>query len=473
MERFQESFLDMQDEQEMNLIEWEEKNKKNPNKKPPNDDDDENDDDSVDLLGNLQDDAEEEDGIKFADFFDRPKAKGKPAGGTKERKARKEDVEDLSMRMDDDEEEDGDEDVAEADEDDVAEKDEADEEGGEGDGGDSDSDGFIAIDEKETDFELKEQRMKERIKQLEEKALQKRTWELMGEAKAKDRPVNSLLQTTLDFEHRTRPKPLITEDTTKTLEKIIKSRILSDAFDDVIRKLPPNAGTFKPRKQALDHEKSKLSLAEIYEKEFAQQVMGQAPVDKLREVHKEVQEMWEELCNQLDALTNYQFTPKRISEELKVIPNVAAVRMEEAMPELVSEAHALAPEEVHRKQRGDLQTDQEMSKEQRRNKRATNKRRASLKKASKEHAVKTKEALTGKKQKLGEKEGKEAALAKLHKEGGRNVQVVEKDSQVDTSQFTKSSKFFSKIQEFADGGGQAPPPTKRRKRIDSAATLKL
>lgn len=48
----------------------------------------------------------------------------------------------------------------------------------------------------------------------------------MGEANAKSRPVNSLLEEDLDFEHRGKQVPVVTEETTKSLEEMIKKRIL-------------------------------------------------------------------------------------------------------------------------------------------------------------------------------------------------------------------------------------------------------
>lgn len=61
---------------------------------------------------------------------------------------------------------------------------------------------------------------------LEDENVADKPWELMGEANAKRRPENSLLETDLDFEQAAKPTPVITEEVTKSLEDLIKSRIL-------------------------------------------------------------------------------------------------------------------------------------------------------------------------------------------------------------------------------------------------------
>jgi U3 small nucleolar RNA-associated protein MPP10 len=74
----------------------------------------------------------------------------------------------------------------------------------------------------------------------------------------------------------------------------------------------PIENNFKPRFE-LDQEKSKLSLAEIYEQEYLQKVGGVEKEDPLDEKHVEIDALFKKLCYKLDALSNFHFVPKPVS----------------------------------------------------------------------------------------------------------------------------------------------------------------
>jgi U3 small nucleolar RNA-associated protein MPP10 len=64
---------------------------------------------------------------------------------------------------------------------------------------------------------------------------------------------------------------VITNETTDTIEDLIKQRIRDKVFDDVERKKKTQNGdeaqAYK-KEILLEHEKSKMSLAQVYEQEY-------------------------------------------------------------------------------------------------------------------------------------------------------------------------------------------------------------
>jgi U3 small nucleolar RNA-associated protein MPP10 len=100
-------------------------------------------------------------------------------------------------------------------------------------------------------------------------------WQLTGETTAKTRPKESLLEEYLEFDHTTRKAPINSVQTTEQLEALIKQRIKDKSFDDVERKIKPVEMQYEFKKEiALDQEKSKIGLSEVYEQEFLNKQNG-------------------------------------------------------------------------------------------------------------------------------------------------------------------------------------------------------
>ncbi|XP_021536163.1 U3 small nucleolar ribonucleoprotein protein MPP10 [Neomonachus schauinslandi] len=250
-------------------------------------------------------------------------------------------------------------------------------------------------DEVKSSFEKRQEKMNEKIAFLEKELLEKKPWQLQGEVTAQKRPENSLLEETLHFDHAVRMAPVITEETTLQLEDIIKQRIRDQAWDDVVRKERPKEDAYEYKKRlALDHEKSKLSLAEIYEQEYIK-LNQQKTAEEENPEHKEIQKMMDSLFLKLDALSNFHFIPKPPVPDIKVVSNLPAITMEEVAPVSVSDAALLAPEEVKEKNKaGDVKTAAEKT--------ATDKKRERRKKKYQ------------KRMKLKEKEKRRKLLEKNH-----------------------------------------------------------
>lgn len=160
-------------------------------------------------------------------------------------------------------------------------------------------------------YQKKIVKLKEQIGALEEQLVAEKPWVLRGEATAKSRPKNSLLEVNLDFEQATKPAPLITEEVTSALEDVIKQRIKDKSWDDPIRRRPEQR---KPKPHIeLDHEKSKVGLGEIYEKAFMEKATGVSEeTEKLSEEHRDIQKLFRKICYHFDRMSNFYFTPKPV-----------------------------------------------------------------------------------------------------------------------------------------------------------------
>ncbi|AEO64546.1 uncharacterized protein THITE_2110797 [Thermothielavioides terrestris NRRL 8126] len=206
--------------------------------------------------------------------------------------------------------------------------------------------------------ERRQAKIAEQIRKLEAELVAKRAWTMSGEAAAVDRPVNSLLEEDLDFEHVGKPVPVITEEVSESIEELIKRRILAHEFDEVLRRRPDTFGNPHNARRGLvevDDTKGKQSLAEIYEEEHVKKANPDAYVsqadEKLRRDEEEIKNMWKEISAKLDALSSWHYKPKPPAPTLTVVTDVATVAMEDAQPTtaqgVAGAQSMIAPQEVY------------------------------------------------------------------------------------------------------------------------------
>ncbi|KAI1822117.1 Mpp10 protein-domain-containing protein [Xylaria intraflava] len=208
-------------------------------------------------------------------------------------------------------------------------------------------------------YERRQAKLAEEIRKLEAANVAKKDWTMAGEARAVERPMNSLLEEDLDFEHAGKPVPVITSDVNESIEDLIKRRILAREFDEVIRRRPDASSFSSNTRRGLanvEDTKSKQGLAEIYEEEHAKNANPDSYVskseEKLRKEEKEVEQMWKEISAKLDALSSWHYRPKPVAPTLSIVPDVATISMEDAQPTTAQGVsggdNTLAPQEVYK-----------------------------------------------------------------------------------------------------------------------------
>lgn len=274
-------------------------------------------------------------------------------------------------------------------------------------------------------FEKAQEKLQREIAQLEmENVAAQKPWTLAGEVNARARPVNSLLDVDVEFESGLKPVPVVTQETTQTLESLIVQRIKDRVFDDVERRFRTDASdeTGAAAAADLDFEKSKSSLASIYEQEAvvraertaaaaASTAADSAAVSRLTPEQAEIAQAFAQLMRKLDALSNFHFTPKAPPSDVKIASgarsSIPAALIEEATPSSIAAVDTLAPHEIHA-------GSQPIGPDEQNKKRA---RRLAKAAAAARHAASSKVALSRKQQKA-------LALKKLAR--NKNVTIAKK-----------------------------------------------
>ncbi|KAH9598944.1 U3 small nucleolar ribonucleoprotein complex [Trypanosoma melophagium] len=221
--------------------------------------------------------------------------------------------------------------------------------------------------------ELERERLRERrlVARLEQQRLYSTQWEMGGEVGGRDRPRDALLDAPLDFEHAMKAVPVITEAVTARLEDRIRRRVLEGKYDDVQRRSALSTpadltSTTRLRDNNADAEKSRLSLMDLYEKEYLARVRAaeeadgsannNAAAEPLTEIEKDelrAIHMWKRLAQHLDALSNFHYTPKPVQEDLSarvraVEGHAPAITVETVGNFATTREMALAPQDLYR-----------------------------------------------------------------------------------------------------------------------------
>ncbi|KAI9822766.1 MAG: U3 snoRNP protein [Thelocarpon impressellum] len=289
--------------------------------------------------------------------------------------------------------------------------------------------------------ERRQAKLAEEIRKLEAANVAKREWTLSGEARAADRPLNSLLEEDLEFERAGKPVPVITAAVSEDIEEMIKRRILAQEFDEVIRRRPDDLATTARRGRfELDDSKPQQSLAEMYEEEHLRKVDPEGHRDKrdekLDKERAEVERLWADVSSKLDALTSWHYRPKAPKPSLNIVADVPTIAMEDARPTAavgvgngLGTNSMLAPQEIYAPGKGSVgkgevvpksgapMAREEMSREEKLRRRRREKER-----------IKKRSGEKGPGQKLGKKGREKSEVIEVLKKGG--VRVIGRKGEV-------------------------------------------
>ncbi|CAX43284.1 U3 small nucleolar ribonucleoprotein protein, putative [Candida dubliniensis CD36] len=200
-------------------------------------------------------------------------------------------------------------------------------------------------------FEKQQKSIQAEIAKLEAELVADKKWTMKGEITSNERPQESLLEETeIAFDRTAKPVPVITEESTQTLEDLIRKRIKEDEFNDLPRRIITDISKFhKAPKAEVSEQKSSKSLAELYEDEYNNVDAQQESInEEVKKQHDEISELFTKVTHKLDALCSAHFIPKPHQAKTIDIKVSPVVSMEDAQPLHVSSEARLAPQEIYK-----------------------------------------------------------------------------------------------------------------------------
>ena len=309
--------------------------------------------------------------------------------------------------------------------------------------------------------------MRAKIEKLEAAAVGEKPWQLKGEVGGKARPLNSLLETTLEFDQAGRPPPAVTEEATRGIDDIIRQRVKDGLWDDPVRKAALAPSAHRPKRVEISQEKSKLGLADEYAQQYEREVLGHKASDELAPKHAEVRKVFAKLVAKLDQLTSFQYAPKPHKTEMEVRANTGALALEEKTPLAVATGGAaLAPEEVHAAPKRGGVANAELSQAERKAQRGKRKRVHKRRSGEREEQSALRATLDpdGATARRREGEKVERELADAKRRGRVKAEPLDKKARayggggggggVSAAQgggYTKSSQFFKTLEKQKEG----------------------
>jgi U3 small nucleolar RNA-associated protein MPP10 len=178
-----------------------------------------------------------------------------------------------------------------------------------------------------------------KVREIEERLISKKPWEMSGETLACERPADALVDIDVDFDFTSAapPAPIPTSD----LEKLLIGRIESMRFDDVVRRTKPTQSAAEAYQ--ISTEKPKVGLAEEYANLYAAaQAAGDQGGESFTPGQKVAIELATSLFKELDRFVERRYLARRPRERIEVKQGVA-LEVEETPEAPKKPEEALAP----------------------------------------------------------------------------------------------------------------------------------
>lgn len=277
------------------------------------------------------------------------------------------------------------------------------------------------------------------IQEQEKKLLDSKPWQMKGEVRAYDRPKDALLDDNLEFQHGVDLKPKSSAKISKTIETMIEQRILKEAFDDPKAVLVQQDLSWKQNFEELNFEKDQRGLASLYEDEYKRNMLGLPVETKDQKLHKEISDLFRELNNCLDNLTNSSFVPMPLAA-IKKGPrgDIETINFEEKIPITVKTSDLKNAKEMLDNDKARLVAEAELNHEDnRKSRRAVKQRiRNQLKEKRKRELTKT----------LAYK-GQSKYEYNIVNKNEKKIEHEHGNAKGDRSNLTKSSDLFKVLEE--------------------------
>ena len=170
-------------------------------------------------------------------------------------------------------------------------------------------------------FQFMQEKLSEEIDKLETSAITKESWSFVGEVSGRQRPLNSALESNLEFNQVSQPRPNTSIEATHTIENLIQQRILLNKWDDVKSTDGIKIGTMNMCTQLSDA-KAKVGLGEMYAKSYMSQKSNEIEkvlnkVDsKNFELHCSTRNLFDQVIYKLTSLTDSSMTTEKRFEEI-------------------------------------------------------------------------------------------------------------------------------------------------------------